>query len=249
MELDVVDIHDEVVLIVGQLGEVLDDVLLLQRSWNHVVDRDDGVRATAARVSARIALDRQVDAPGASLLPLLLCRVNASVAQGAVLPIFLLFQEVQVIEANLLVLVDIGEDLAHPLEERGQGVGIVNLRLDSVAHEENCDDLRDVFFVAFAGAVLCGAHELAALPSGYCPATSELVPLHEAILDVPNIHVVFLAAVAALVALDIVALLLLDEFLLHLVELTRSPVPDSWVNLKRLRPSLLDLLIAYRARV
>lgn len=163
------------------------------------------------------------------------------------LSVFLLLQEVQVIEADLLVLVDVGEDLAHPLKKRSQGVGMVNLCLDSVTHEENSDDLGDVFFVASAGAVLCGAHELAALPSSHCPATSELVPLHEAILNVPNIHVIFLAAVAAVVALNVIALLLVPDFLLHLVELAESPVPGPRVRLMRLWPLLFDLLVAYRA--
>ena len=66
-----------------------------------------------------VALHRQTDAFRLLLLP---CLVNQFVSERAMIAVFLLLQEEQVEEADLLVLIDVGENLPQPLQESRERV-------------------------------------------------------------------------------------------------------------------------------
>ena len=91
-------------------------MLLFQRRWDQVID---GCNRVFASTLFDVALNRRTDA-FRLLLRLLL--VNQFVSERAVVAIFLLLQEEQVEKADLLVLIDVGEDLPQPLQERRERV-------------------------------------------------------------------------------------------------------------------------------
>ena len=91
-------------------------MLLFQRCWDQVIDRCNRI-FTATLFD--IALDRWTDA---FRLLLRLFLVNQFVSERAMIAVFLLLQEEQVEKADLLVLIDVGENLPQPLQESRERV-------------------------------------------------------------------------------------------------------------------------------
>lgn len=157
-EFNFINVNNQIVLSFLQHGDVLNDVLLFQRRWNHLLDRCGAFPAFIAFDSDLIffILDLSQSHVQTFDVPLVLFLTSCvwRLHDHDVISLLLLLDEVQVEQSNLVLRVYVGQDqpqlkifkvrhinLTYPVQETAHSVRMIKLGLDSVAHKQDCYQL------------------------------------------------------------------------------------------------------------